>query len=124
MSKLASNDIIIEDMEFLVKELHIEWERSGAVKAAVIIGIEEATEVNQALTAKIIKKQRLLENDALSFRESMALSKENFILYRLIKKIKTREENVNKSGLDREFAVPLDKEELKLFKTILESKRV
>lgn len=122
MSKLAGNDII-EDMEFLVKELHNEWERSGAVKAAVIIGIEEATEVNQALTAKIIKKQRLLENDALSFRESMALSKENFILLRMVKKIKAKEEKANKSGLDREFAVPRDKEEFKLFKTMFESKR-
>lgn len=123
MSKLAGNDIIIEDMEFLVKELHNEWERSGAVKATVIISIEEATEVNQALAARIMKKQRLLENDELPFCESMALSKENFILFRLAKKIKEREENANKNGIHREFAVPLDKEESKLFKTMLESKQ-
>ena len=58
MSKLAGNDLM-KDMEFLINELHKEWDRSGATKATVIIGIEEATEVNQTLAAKIMEKHTI-----------------------------------------------------------------
>ena len=48
--------------------------RSGATKATVIIEIEEATEVNQTLAAKIVEKQEMLEKDELSFKQSVITS--------------------------------------------------
>ena len=107
MSKLAGNDLM-KDMEFLINELHKEWDRSGATKATVIIGIEEASEVNQTLAAKIVEKQELLEKDELSFKQSIGLSRENYVLLRLVKKIKAKEDKTNEKGLDMEFSVPLD----------------
>lgn len=123
MSKLAGNDLM-KDMEFLINELHKEWDRSGATKATVIIGIEEATEVNQTLAAKIMEKQELLEKDELSFKQSIGLSRENYVLLRLVKKIKAKEDKINEKGLDMEFSVPLDKEEYKLFKSMFSPKLV
>lgn len=123
MSKLAGNDLM-KDMEFLINELHKEWDRSGATKATVIIGIEEATEVNQTLAAKIMEKQELLEKDELSFKQNIGLSRENYVLLRLIKKIKAKENKTNEKGLDMEFSVPLDKEEYKLFKSMFSPKLV
>ena len=123
MSKLAGNDLM-KDMEFLINELHKEWDRSGATKATVIIGIEESTEVNQTLAAKIMEKQELLEKDELSFKQSIGLSRENYVLLRLIKKIKAKENKTNEKGLDMEFSVPLDKEEYKLFKSMFSPKLV
>ena len=49
----------------------------------------------------------------------MELSKSNFVLLRLLKKIKKAEEKTVKKGLDMEFAVELDKEEYKLFVEIV-----
>ncbi len=123
MSKLAGNDLM-KDMEFLINELHKEWDRSGATKATVIIEIEEATEVNQTLAAKIVEKQEMLEKDELSFKQSIGLSRENYVLLRLIKKIKSKEDKTNEKGLDMEFSVPLDKEEYKLFKSMFSPKLV
>lgn len=123
MSKLAGNDLM-KDMEFLINELHKEWDRSGATKATVIIGIEEATEVNQTLAAKIMEKQELLEKDELSFKQNIGLSRENYVLLRLVKKIKAKEDKTNDKGLDMEFSVPLDKEEYKLFKSMFSPKLV
>lgn len=123
MSKLAGNDLM-KDMEFLINELHKEWDRSGAKKATVIIGIEEATEVNQTLAAKIMEKQELLEKDELSFKQSIGLSRENYVLLRLVKKIKAKEDKTNEKGLDMEFSLPLDKEEYKLFKSMFSPKLV
>ena len=37
----SDSTTVIKNMEFLVKELHKEWDRSGASKASVIISIEE-----------------------------------------------------------------------------------
>ena len=35
----SDSTTVIKNMEFLVKELHKEWDRSGASKASVIISL-------------------------------------------------------------------------------------
>ena len=121
MSKTTENGVM-KNMEFLVKELHKEWERSGVTKATVMIELEEVNEVNQTLAEKIMEKQNRLEKDDMSFIDSMLLSRENFILLRLAKKIKMQEDKTNAKALDLEFSVPLDKEEYKLFQSIFSAK--
>lgn len=121
MSKTTENGVM-KNMEFLVKELHKEWERSGATKATVMIELEEVSEVNQTLAEKIMEKQNRLEKDEMSFKDSMFLSRENYILLRLAKKIKMQEDKTNAKALDLEFTVPLDKEEYKLFQSMFSAK--
>lgn len=113
---------IVNDMEFLVNELHKEWDRSGVTKASVVISLEEVEEVNQVLLLRIAKTQELAEGTEMTFKESMTLSRECYVLLRLARKIKGKEEKTNKKAMDLEFSVPLDKEELKLFKELFGAK--
>lgn len=110
-----------KDMEFLMKELHKEWDRTGAVKASVSISIEEVEEVNKVLLLAIAKRQELAER-ALDFRECIRLSRENYILLRLARKVKKQEDRCNKLAMNLEFEVLLDKEEFKLFRELFGDK--
>lgn len=113
---------IVNDMEFLVNELHKEWDRSGVIKASVLISLEEVEEVNQVLLLRIAKTQELAEAKEMTFKESMTLSRECYVLLRLARQIKEKEDKTNKKAMDLEFSVPLDKEELKLFKELFGAK--
>lgn len=119
MEKQITAKEVRKDMEYLVKLLHREWERSGKTKAAVTVQLMDVPEIEQRMAKVIQNKQKQLENEELSFKQSMELSKNNFVLLRLIKKIKKAEEKTVKKGLDMEFSVELDKEEYKLFVDIV-----
>ena len=108
-----------KDMEYLVKLLHKEWERSGKTKAAVTVRLVDVPEIEKRMAGVIEDKQKHLENEELTFKQSMELSKNNFVLLRLVKKVKKAEEKTMKKGLDTEFSVELDKEEYKLFVDIV-----
>lgn len=110
---------IVKDMEYLVKLLHREWERSGKTRAEVTINLSDAAEIENRMAKVIRDKQGQLENGEMTFRESMELSKNNFVLLRLVKKVKKAEEKTAKKGLDPEFSIELDKEEYRLFKDII-----
>ena len=119
MEKQITAKEVRKDMEYLVKLLHKEWERSGKTKAAVTVRLVDVPEIEKRMAGVIADKQKLLENEELTFKQSMELSKNNFVLLRLVKKVKKAEEKTVKKGLDTEFTVELDKEEYKLFKEII-----
>ena len=74
---MKNNTAVIEkDMEFLLKELHKEWDRSGVTKATVTISIEEVDEVNKKILLTIAKRLEQAEK-ALDFKECIRLSREN-----------------------------------------------
>ncbi|MFA5727656.1 MAG: hypothetical protein WC886_08450 [Saccharofermentanaceae bacterium] len=118
---MKKTNSIDKTMEFLMSELHKDWDRTGATKASVLISLEEVEEVNKTLVATIMKRQEQADK-AIDFKECVRLSKENYILLRLARKIKKEEDRTNKLALGLEFEVVLDKEELKLFKGIFKSK--
>ncbi len=107
---------IVNNMEILMKELHKEWDRSGVTKASVVISIEEVDEVNKVLKMRIAKAQALAVEKMMTFKENIFLSRDCYVLLRLARKIKAKEDKTNKKAMDLEFSVELDKEELKLFK--------
>lgn len=119
MEKQITAKEVRKDMEYLVKLLHKEWERSGKTKAVVMVQLEDVSEIKKRMAGVIADKQKLLENEELTFKESMELSKNNFVLLRLVKKVKKAEEKTVKKGLDTAFSVELDKEEYKLFVDIV-----
>ena len=118
---MKKTNSIDKTMEFLMSELHKEWDRTGATKASVLISLEEVEEVNKTLVATIMKRQEQADK-AIDFKECVRLSKENYILLRLARKIKKEQDRTNKLALGLDFEVALDKEELKLFKGIFKSK--
>lgn len=107
---------IVNNMEVLMKELHKEWDRSGVTKASVVISIEEVEEVNKVLKMRIAKAQALAVEKMMTFKENIFLSRDCYVLLRLARKIKEKEDKTNKKAIDLEFSVELDKEELKLLK--------
>lgn len=115
MEKQITAKEVRKDMEYLVKLLHKEWERSGKTKAAVTVRLADVPEIEKRMARVIADKQKMLENEELTFKQSMELSKNNFVLLRLVKKVKKAEEKTVKKGLDTEFSIELDKEEYKLF---------
>ncbi len=119
MEKQITGKEIRKDMEYLVKLLHKEWERSGKTNAQVTVSLSDAEEVKKRMAGVIAGKQKQLENDELTFKQSMELSKQNFVLLRLVKKVKKAEEKTAEKAVDTEFCVELDKEEYKLFVKII-----
>lgn len=109
----------VKNMEHLVKLLHKEWERSGRTKAEVSIDITDKNKVGAKLTAEIQERQKQLETAGMDFKECMALSKENFILLRLARKIKKAEDRAGRRENAVSFTVEMDKEEYKLFSTLI-----
>ena len=112
----SDSTTVIKNMEFLVKELHKEWDRSGASKASVIISIEEVDGINDKLKEIIYQTQKSVDEDELTFKQSMAKSKECYVLLRVVRKIAKKKDKCEKQAIDNEFAIELDKDELKLFK--------
>ena len=102
----SDSTTVIKNMEFLVKELHKEWDRSGASKASVIISLEEVDGINDKLKEIIYQTQKSVD----------AKSKECYVLLRVVRKIAKKKDKCEKQAIDNEFAIELDKDELKLFK--------
>lgn len=109
----------IRDMEHLLKLLHKEWERSGRTKAQVFLRREDVKEVRARFAGEIQKRQRQLDMEKMTFKQSMALSKENFILLRLARKVKKEADKAERKEMDISFAVELDKEEYRLFSMLV-----
>lgn len=109
----------VKNMEHLVKLLHKEWERSGRTKAEVSVDITDKKKVWEKLTAEISERQKQLEAVGMDFKECMELSKENFVLLRLAKKIKKAADRAERREDAVSFAVEMDKEEYKLFSMLI-----
>ena len=108
-------------MEFLMSELHKEWDRTGATKVSVFILLEEVEEINDKIVTTIAKWQNQAEN-TIDFKECVMLSRENYVLLRLARKIREEETKTYKLAENSEFVVDLDKEELKLYKSMFQDK--
>lgn len=112
----SDSTTVIKNMEFLVKELHKEWDRSGDSKASVIISLEEVDGINDKFKEIIYQTQKSVGEDELTFKQSIAKSKECYVLLRVVRKIAKKKDKCEKQAIDNEFAIELDKDELKLFK--------
>lgn len=116
------NKEILSNMEFLMKELHKEWDRTGADKASIFIALDEVEDVNKTILLRISKQEREAENGNITFKQCVKLSKECYVLLRLARKIKTQGHKSYHNGTCYEIEVTLDKEELKLFKEMFGEK--
>lgn len=118
MEKIAEKEAV-KNMEHLVKLLHREWERSGRTKAEVTIDIADKRTIAKRLTEEIQERQGQLEAEELDFKECMELSRENFVLLRLAKKIKKRGNRAERRENVTSFSVEMDREEYRLFSTLI-----
>lgn len=119
MEKQINGKEIVRNMEYLVKLLHQEWERSSRTRAEVRIVLADADEIKKRFWTVIRERQKQLEMEELTFQQSMELSKRNFVLLRVVRKIRKAQDKTNRKGTDLEFTIELDKEEYRLFTEIV-----
>ena len=86
------------------------------------LSLEEVEDVNKVILLRIAKQQKEVENGDITFKKSVRLSRECYVLLRLARKIKTEEHRTYRNGTCYEFEVALDKDELKLFKEMFGEK--
>lgn len=109
----------VKNMEHLLKLLHKEWERPGRTKAEVSVDIGDKKAVETRIAEEIQDRQKQLENENMDFKECMELSKENFVLLRLAKKIKKAADRAGRRENAVSFTVEMDKEEYRLFSELI-----
>lgn len=108
---------VFDDMGFLIQELHKEWERTGAVKAAVWFTGDELAELMRKTSVQIKKAVEGMNADEMSFRQYILKSKECSILLRFARKIKALE-TAGSSVEQRVYSICFDNEEWKIYKEI------
>lgn len=114
------NNEMMKQMEYLVKLLHKEWERSGKTKKEAVINQRELCEIGVEIDRRVSDTLSLMNGDALSFSETMQYSKENYILLRLAKKMVKAQRKFKDNSVDYTVRIPLDKEELQMYQEIVE----
>lgn len=72
--------------------------------------------INDKLKEIIYQTQKSVDEDELTFKQSIAKSKECYVILRVVRKIAKKKDKCEKQAIDNEFAIELDKDELKLFK--------
>lgn len=107
------NNEMIKSMEFVLQQLHTEWERSGVAKKEVILDMAQMNKVMAEMAQKIGEKQEQLEEN-LTFHKSVILSHENYILLRTMKKFIEAKRRLERSGAVF-TRILLDKEEIKVY---------
>ena len=115
---------IRKSMEYLIRLLHKEWERSGRTKAEISMNAAEAEAAGMKLAEEITARQAQLEVQGMSFEECMELSRENFILLRLARKVKEACSGTGHPEKDRPAAVEVDQEECRLFSLLFKTQEV
>ena len=105
----------VKNMEYLVKLLHKEWGRSGRTIARVPMDMARLKTAWEGIAKEIRRGQELSEKEGETFKQSMKLSKENFILLRLAKKIKKAGDKAERQDQDMFLMVEMDREEYALF---------
>lgn len=120
MENKQNENSMQKEMEYVLKFLEREWERTGETKEVQVIGLREISLVNFEIERKIKENKEQLSLD-ISFRNSLKLTRENYVLLRLARKIKAEKEK-DKADQDNQrwFYVGLDVEEYELYMKITE----
>lgn len=93
-----------------------EWERPGEVKSSVSIPYEKVEEISRKLNVIVYETQQSADSDGLAFKQSIAKSKQCYVLLRIMRKIVKGKGKCDRQAVDAEFVIELDGEESKLFK--------
>lgn len=102
---------VMDNMEYLMQELHREWARSGPSRISCTLQSTEVSEVQGALAKQVEKQQLLLEREELTFQKSVQLLRMNYILLRLAKKMKAEQAQKSKDNDSGDLWLLLDEEE-------------
>ena len=106
----------IKDMEFLIRELHIEWGRSKSERKSVALSLNDAEVLRKKIAESIEKQQKIIDGDNdIEFKQSIKMSKDNFVMLRIAKKLSKK---MKRGG--NTFIIDLDNEEYRKYTNLLE----
>lgn len=115
MSNIISNNVGRE-MEYLMRLLNKEWRRTGETKQKQVIDFRDINSINVAISDMIKNNQEKLSEN-ISFEDSLKYTRENYVLLRLVKKIKRAKDKAEVKG-EKWFCINLDRDELIIFKEL------
>ena len=98
---------VIKNMEFLLNELHKEWERPGEVKSSVRIPYKKVEAISRKLNGIVYETQQSSDSDGLTFKQSIAKSKQCYVLLRIMRKIVKGKNKCERQSIDAEFVLSL-----------------
>lgn len=112
----------MDTMEGLVMELHKEWEQSKSSKENIIIEEGQIPYVILCLSENARMKQKSME-ERLPFLKALRLTKESYVLLRLMTKVKQIKELSSSDDKCPEYTytISLDREESRLYKMVIQS---
>lgn len=120
---MTMTEDIFDDMGFLVQELHKEWERTGAVKAAVLLTNEEVRKLADRLAEYIRQVTGETGTEELSFQQYIRDSREYSILFRLAGKVRLLNDRAKKNQTETGYRLTLDAEEADALLRILADRK-
>ena len=85
-------------------------------KRQVSIPYEKVEEISRKLNVIVYETQQSADSDGLAFKQSIAKSKQCYVLLRIMRKIVKGKGKCDRQVVDAEFVIELDGEESKLFK--------
>lgn len=109
---------IENNMQYLIHELHKEWDKSGEIVKNIGISLDKSQILRGALIEKIMENRKASEDENISFKKSIKLSKESFLYLRMYRKALESEEKTIAEEDGEMFFYPLDKEELQVYREI------
>ena len=115
--KITSKENIETNMQLLIEQLKMEWEHSKASCKRITINLNSTEEMHLMISGVIKKNLSFLNRDNIDFEKVLMFLKENYVLIRMIKKIREKEETAGNSA--QWICVDLDREEAELYKKIM-----
>lgn len=107
------NNDLVKNMEFIMKQLNMEWERSGEAKKEVIADRAQIERVVSDIARKVGESEgHLAEN--LTLVQSVNFSHNNYVRLRTIRKFMAAKRRQERYGSVFE-RILLDKEEMKVY---------
>lgn len=105
------------NMQMMLEQLKVEWERPGAFYRRMTVNVKDMEIMESVITDNIQANMDYLNKDKLSFENTLRYMKINYILLRIVKKIRKQKQAVSKEAMW--FCIDLDKEEAKMYSKLM-----
>lgn len=105
------------NMQMMLKQLKVEWERPGAFYRRMTVNVKDMEIMESVITDNIQANMDYLNKDKLSFENTLRYMKINYILLRIVKKIRKQKQAVSNDAMW--FCIDLDKEEAKMYSKLM-----
>ena len=105
------------NMQMMLEQLKVEWERPGAFYRRMTVNVKDMEIMESVITDNIQANMDYLNKDKLSFENTLRYMKINYILLRIVKKIRKQKQAVSKDAMW--FCIDLDKEEAKMYSKLM-----